>query len=158
MKRILLILIAGLFAFSSMAAEPSEVKGIIDGIITKYEKTEGVDCIKFVKGEGIELIKMMLRKEFGRKFMQGVTYIAVIDYSEASEEDCLSLRKTMDQFTSLMVEADMSKSEEGASSDFMRCFYVVSDSGSLSDFLIIVEEGKDKTIMYMSGDIVAELE
>ena len=67
------------------AQQSVDVERAVNGIIQKYEKTKGVSSITFVKGKGLEMLKMMLNKEFGKEFMKGVTSITIIDYSDASE-------------------------------------------------------------------------
>ena len=93
LKRITLFIafcIASIFAGYTQEATP--VEKLVKEIVKKYEDTKGVDCISVAKGSGLEMVKMMFNKKFGKKFMKGVTAITVIDYSDASQEVCQSLR------------------------------------------------------------------
>ena len=114
---------------------------------------QGVECMSVVKGSDLELIKMTLNKEFGKSFMKGVTSITIIDYSEASQETCTSLRKGLDVFLSVLQEFDLSEEESLSKNEYLRCLSAVSDSGTLSDFVIAMEDEKTKMLIYMAGTI-----
>lgn len=68
--------------------------------------------------------------------------ITIIDYSEASQETCTSLRKDLDVFLSVLQEFHLSEEESFSKKEYLRCFSAVSDSGTLSDFVIAVEDDK----------------
>ncbi len=79
--------------------------------------------------------------------MKGVTSITIINYSEASQETCLALRKELDF-------ANIDKEKEFADNDYIRSFASVSgDEKTISDFVIAVEEKDSKMIIYMAGKI-----
>ena len=112
--KITMLLALFTMAFSTATAQNSaKVESTFKEIIKKYEGTEGVECVSVVKGQGLDLIKAMLRKELGRSLMKGVTSINIVEYSEASEE-------------------------------------------TLSDFVIAMEDGEMKMLMYMAGEIRLE--
>lgn len=138
---------------SSNAQTPVSVEKTFKGIVKKYEETAGVTCIAVVKGGGLEMIKMVLNKEFGKDFMKGVTSITILDYSDASEETCTSVRKDLDAFLHILQEFDVSKEKQFADNNYIRCFASASNSGILSDFVIALENDKSKTVMYMAGKI-----
>ena len=142
---------------SGYAQAPSAVEMEVSKIVKKYDNVKGVDCISVTKGSGLELFKMMLNKKFGKSFMKGVTGIVIIEYSDASEETCMSLRKDLDVFLSLLQEFNIGKEKEFANNDYIRSFASVSlDTGTLSDFVIALENEESKTIMYMAGEIKVE--
>ena len=156
LKRILLATaLLTIVATMSYAQEPSEVETIVKALVKKYENTDGITCMEVVKGSGLELVKMMLKKELGKSFMKGVTGITVIDYSNASEQICQELHKDLDQFLSLLKEFKVNDQKELPENEFMRCF-AASDTGTLSDFVIAFENGPTKSVMYMAGKIVME--
>ena len=160
MKRFLIkiTMLAALFtmAFATAFAQNSaKVESTFKEIMKKYEGTEGVECISVVKGQGLELIKAMLRKELGRSFMKGVTSINIVEYGEASEETCASLRKDLDVFLSLLNEFEVGEEMEFADNDYLRCFADDSED-VLSDFVIAMEHGEVKMLMYMAGEIRLE--
>lgn len=165
MKRFVVLMslkpvLAALFVMigvSAFAAVPSKVDKAVENLVSKYEDKQGVECLRVVKGEGLELIKMMLNKEFGRKFMKGVTSIVIMEYSDASADICQSIRNDLDVFTSVLEEFDISAEKELTSSEFVRCFIGKVDSESISDFVVVMEEEGEKMFMYMGGKIIMEL-
>lgn len=136
--------------------QPATVESTVNDIVRKYEESQGVNCMTVVKGKGLDMVKMMFNKEFGKEFMKGVTSITIIEYSEAPEETCMSLRKDLDAFLSLLQEFDISNEKQFADNDYIRCFVSASDSKTLSDFVIALENDESKMIMYMAGKIVIE--
>ena len=136
--------------------QPATVESTVNEIVRKYEESQGVNCMTVVKGKGLDMVKMMFNKEFGKEFMKGVTSITIIEYSEAPEETCMSLRKDLDAFLSLLQEFDISNEKQFADNDYIRCFVSASDSKTLSDFVIALENDESKMIMYMAGKIVIE--
>ena len=154
MKKLKISLISFFAVIATFAQTPPSADNTIKQLIDRYENTEGVDCIVATKGNGLDLIKMMFNKQFGKSFMKGVTSITVIDYSEASEETCTALHDDLEIFRTILQEYDFSDSEEFKENQYMRCFASASDSETLSDFLVIIEEGSSKTLLYMAGKIV----
>lgn len=158
MKRIASLIVMIMMAVVSVyAQEPSQVEKMVDELVKKYENIEGVECLSVVKGGGLELIKMMLNKELGKSFMKGVTSITIIDYSDASQETCMSLHKDLDVFLSILEEIDMSEDESLSDNDYIRSFALISESEeTISDFIIAMENEDVKSIMYMAGKIKME--
>lgn len=152
----LLAVLAVMTVLNGQAQETSQTEKAVDGIVKKYENIQGVESIKVAKGSGLELVKKMFVKQFGKDFMKGVSSITIIGYSEASPETCQSLHKDFDLFMSLLEEFHVGKEEAFADNDYIRSFTSVSDSGTLSDFVIAVENEDSKMLMYMAGDIKVE--
>ena len=152
----LLVALCMMTIVAAHAQEASMVEVKVNAMVKKYDNVKGVDCMSLVKGRGLEMLKMMFNKEFGKDFMKGVTSITIIDYSDASEEICLSKRKDLDDFLSLLEEFNVGKEKAFADNDYIRSFAKTSDSGTLSDFVIALENKGSKTIMYMAGDIKVE--
>lgn len=150
------LLVAMMTIVGGYAQESSEVARKVNDMVKKYDGTEGVDCMSLVKGRGLEMVKMMFNKEFGKEFMKGVTSITVIDYSDASQEICQSLRKDLDDFLSLLEEFKVGDEKAFADNDYIRSFARTSDSGTLSDFVIALENNGTKTMLYMAGEIKVE--
>ena len=147
--------ISSMSVLTSFAQEESKVEKAVSEFVKKYECTDGITSMSVAKGSGLELIKLMLNKEFGKSFMKGVKSITIIDYSSASEETCAAVRKDLDVFLSMLQEFNLNGEIQFADNDFIRCF-ANEDSGTLSDFVIALENGKSKTVMYMAGKIIVE--
>ena len=157
MKRIALLIVMIMMTFASACAqELSQVEKMFDEMVKKYENIEGVECVSVVKGGGLEMMKMLLNKELGKSFMKGVTSITVIDYSDASQETCSALHHDLDVFTSMLGEFNVSEEPSFSDNDYLRSFASVSDDGTVSDFIIAMENEDAKSIMYMAGEIKIE--
>ena len=140
-------------------AQPSDkVESLMNEIVKMHDGKDGISCLTVAKGSGLNLIKAMLNKEFGRDFMKGVKSITLVEYSDASEETCKALHKDLDGFLSLLQEFDASEEKQFADNDFVRCFASAADedSGIISDFVIAMEDEKSKVLIYMAGKIKVE--
>lgn len=155
MKRITFLVVMIMMTFAAAYSQvPSQAEKVVGELVKKYENVEGVDCLSVVKGGGLEMVKLMLSKELGRSFMKGVTSITIIDYSSASQETCLSLRKELDAFLSILEEFDISEDNSFADCDYIRSFALTSETEeSISDLIIAMEDKNTKSIMYMAGKI-----
>jgi hypothetical protein len=143
-------------AATTFAQSPSQAEKAARELVRKYDGSDGVECIVATKGNGLGLYKMMLNKEFGKDFMKGVTSITIIDYSSASEDVCIALRKDLDVFVSILEEFDLSDDKDYARNEYIRCFASIMDSDTISDFVFAMEEGSSKMLMYMAGRIIVE--
>ena len=143
-------------AATTFAQSPSQAEKAARELVRKYDGSDGVECIVATKGNGLGLYKMMLNKEFGKDFMKGVTSITIIDYSSASEDVCIALRKDLDLFVSILEEFDLSDDKDYAGNEYIRCFASIMDSDTISDFVFAMEEGSSKMLMYMAGRIIVE--
>lgn len=154
--KIMLTLLSVTAAADCFAQQAVDVENKVNELYKKYDGKQGITCMTFAKGSGLELLKTVLKNEFGKSFLKGVTSITFIEYSEATEDTCLALRKDMDGFISLMQEFDLTEEKQFSGSDYIRCFATGADSGILSDFIIVLESEKSKMFMYMAGKIVVE--
>ena len=127
-------------------------------IVKKHDGKDGISCLTVAKGSGLNLIKAMLNKEFGRDFMKGVNSITLIEYSDASAETCKTLHKDLDAFLSHLKEFDVNEEKTFSDNNYTRCFASISDeeSGTISDFVIAMEDDKSKLLVYMAGTIKVE--
>ena len=150
-----LVLVALLLAtfVNAFAQLSSDVETAMSQIVAKYDGQKGISCMTVAKGSGLEMMKIMFNREFGKEFMKGVTSITLIDYSDASEETCMTLRKDLDAFLPLLQEFDLRKEKQFSDNDYIRCFASQAESGTLSDFVIALENEKSKMVMYMAGNI-----
>lgn len=142
-----------MIAVNSNAQSSEGVEVAMDKIIEKYEETQDVNCISLTKGLMLEVIKKKFSGEFGKDFMKGVRKMSIIEYSDASKETCMAIRKDLDTFTSLLKEFDLSGEKKFSNNSFVRCFALNADDSSLSDFLIAMEDEEAKMVLYMAGVI-----
>ena len=159
MKGLIKIVLAALIFTSSVsvyAQQPANVESAVNVMVSKYDDIDGVSCMTVGKGSGLNMVKSMFNKQFGKSFMKGVTSITIIEYSDASEETCTALRNDMDIFLSLLKEFDISKEKQFSDNKFLRCFASEAESGTLTDFVIAIENDNSKMFMYMAGKIKVE--
>ena len=152
----LLGLLLALVTINVYAASTEEVGKAVDEIAKKYEDISGVEVIAVTKGNGLELVKMMLKKQFDKEFMRRVTSITIIGYSDAEAAVCESLRKDLDKFISVLEEFDLSGNKDVSEKGYSRCFARRTEAGTLSDFVIAMEQDLLKMVVYMAGEIVVE--
>lgn len=138
------------------AQESSKVEAKVNELVKKYENVKGIDCMTVGKGIGLSMIKMMFNKQFGKQFMKGVTRITIVDYSDASQQTSLDLRKELDTFIPLLDEIKLGKEKEFADNDYIRSFATLLEDNTISDFIIALENKDSKIIMYMGGKIQAK--
>ena len=140
---------------ASYAQNSAAVEKAVKEIVKKYDGVDKVDCVTVAKGSGLELVKMMFKKEFGKEFMKGVTSITIINYSDASEKTCASLRKELDVFLPLLEEFDLSEEKSFSDTGYVRSFASESktDKGAITDFVAAIEKEDSKMVMYMAGTI-----
>ena len=155
-RAILAVALLVMAAVSGHAQNSAEVEKKVEEVVTKYDGTEGVNCFTVTKGNGLEMIKLMLNKEFGKDFMKGVRSITIIDYGEASEAICQSVRNEINEFVTLLEEFKVDEEDQFADKEYIRSFAYASDDNTISDFVIVIEDGKNKMFMYMAGDIKVE--
>lgn len=152
--RLTLLTILTIMMTANITFAQTQTEKAFKQLVQKYDDTKGVDCIVATKGNGLELIKMMFNKQFGKEFMKGVTSITLIDYTSASKEVCLELRKELDVFLTILEEFDLSNEKEFANNQYIRSFASVSDTDTISDFVVALEDDSTKILMYMAGKIV----
>ena len=138
------------------AQEPSKIEIKVNELVKKYDDVKGVDCMTVKKGLELKMVKMMFKKQFGKEFMKGVTSITIIDYSDAPQQTCLSLRKEFDVFNSLLQEIKIGEEKDLADIDYIRIFAANKGDNTLSDFIVVSEDNKNKVLMYMAGKIKVE--
>ena len=130
------------------AQEPSKIEIKVNELVKKYDDVKGVDCMTVKKGLELKMVKMMFKKQFGKEFMKGVTSITIIDYSDAPQQTCLSLRKEFDAFSSLLQEIKIGEEKVLADIDYMRIFTAKKDDNTLSDFIVVSEDNKQSINVY----------
>lgn len=157
-----ILILCGLILSLSTAAmaqsgQGTEIRKQMQSIANKYEQKSGFDIMTAVKGEGLELIKVMMRKEFGKDFIKGVNIIIMADYAEASKSDSALFRSEVMRLKRYCENIDIPEEllkEENGVTDFM---VKVDSSGEyMTDFIIIHEAGNERSMVYFGGKIKAD--
>ena len=156
-KRAMLATVLLIMAAAAGHAQIStKVEKAINEIASRYDDVDNVECVTVTKGSGLEMIKVMLNKQFGKDFMKGVRSITIINYSEATETTCQAVRNDLNVFLTLLEEFKVGEEEEFADNDYIRCFASSSEGNTISDFVVAIENGDSKMLMYMAGEIKVE--
>lgn len=134
---------------------PSKIDVKVQEIVKIYNNVKGVECMTVTKGSGLEMVKLMLNKQFGKDFMKGVTSVTVINYSSAPQDTCLALRREVESFGSLLQEFKFGDEKSLVELDYVRC-YAAAGEDCVSDFLAAFEGSGMKVVFYMSGKIKVE--
>lgn len=124
-------------------------------LINKH-KLNDKDAQFFREGEGLKMIKMLVGKQAGKKFMKDVSLIAMFDYSALNEAQLQAFHQDLDTQLSAFEEKEIP--EEERDGNYVRFFFVTLDEDSLSDFLSVMEdkEGKMRLLMYLHGKMPIE--
>lgn len=154
-----LILFYMLIAFSLSAMSQTQTtaapncREAMKTLAKKYEDGDKISSMILVKGSGLEMMKLMFRKEFGKDFIKGVNMIIIIEYSEATESEATAIRQEVEKLAKGMEQADLPK-EDIADVKYVRNYFNRSaDDKSLSDMIILAEDSKDKCVLYFGGVI-----
>lgn len=150
------LVIALLFAgWSAEAANPTKIAEAVKQIVAEFDGVSGVDCIEVTQGSGLGLVKAMFKQQFGKDFMQGVTSMIVIDYTKASQEVYTSLRKKIDGFSATLQEFELEAGQlsEGQKIKSFAKVGETSDAATITDMIIVMEDGGHRMCVYMSGVI-----
>ena len=155
-----LVLLVAMTLFTGVglhAQEPVSVDGAMNKLVKKYDDTKGVDCIVLTKGLSLSLVKSAMEDQLGKDSMKGVRSMTIIDYSSASAQVCQELYKDLEAVASLLEEFDMSE-DERSKKGTKRCFAgaVNPKNGKVSNLLIITDDGRDKMVIYMAGNIAVK--
>lgn len=154
--RAILLALFAIISITSNAATTEQVDKAVKDIIATYKDSKGIETVSVAKGNGLEIVKMMLKKHFGKEFMRGVTSITVLSYGGATEAICNSIRKDLDTIAAILEEFDVSGNKDFSQNDYMRCFAQRTESGTLSDFVVALEKDQHKMVVYMAGEIKVE--
>ena len=155
-----LVLLVAMTLFTGVglhAQEPVSVDGAMHKLVKKYDDTKGVDCIVLTKGLRLALVKSAMEDQLGKDSMKGVRSMTIIDYSSASAQVCQALHKDLEAVTSLLEELETSEDEK-SQKETKRCFAgsVNPKNGKVSNLLIIMEDGRDKMVVYMAGSLAVK--
>lgn len=114
-------------------------------------KLSDQDVHFFREGEGLKMIKMMVGKDLGKKFLKDVGVIAMFDYTRLSAAQLQAFHQDLDAQLSAFEEKEIP--EEERDGNYLRFFFVSVDDEYLSDFLTFMEdkEGKMRLMMYFHG-------
>ncbi|MBR5138683.1 MAG: hypothetical protein IKV12_03960 [Alistipes sp.] len=152
-KRFFILVCAAVVIAISATAQTldgSSTRNSMEFMAEKYDDKLGVETFVFVKGRGLETMKLLLRKEMGKDFLKGVDMIVLINYSDASNDTANTIHSEIDSITKDFSQQELPK--EMTEGKNMRNFFKLGDDGkSIHDMIIIIEEETSKNVMYLGG-------
>ena len=150
-----MLLLMMLTLWLGAAAQPTSTgRELMTSIVEKYGEDKGVNGMVCTKGNGLEMIKLVLRKEFGKDFIKGVDMIIIIDYSKAEQQVAEVIRTQTESLSASYEQKELP--EEMAKGNYMRNFFKLNDSKEvITDMVVLVESAENKTVIYFGGEMTS---
>ena len=150
-----MLLLMMLTLWLGAAAQPTSTgRELMTSMVEKYGEDKGVKGMVCTKGNGLEMIKLVLRKEFGKDFIKGVDMIIIIDYSKAEQQVAEVIRTQTESLSASYEQKELP--EEMTKGNYMRNFFKLSDSKEvITDMVVLVESAENKTVIYFGGEMTS---
>lgn len=126
----------------------------ISALATKYKGKSGVGSLVVDGGGKLNMVKMILRKEFDKEFIEGIRRFAIISYKDATEELRNEIVDDIAPIIAPLTEVDV-KSQLKPNARGRGYARLRPDSQRVSDLLVVMESPAPKLI-YFGGDFAAE--
>lgn len=126
----------------------------ISALATKYKGKSGVGSLVVDGGGKLNMVKMILRKEFDKEFIEGIRRFAIISYKDATEELRNEIVDDIAPIIAPLTEVDV-KSQLKPNARGHGYARLLPNSQRVSDLLVVMESPAPKLI-YFGGDFAAE--
>lgn len=155
-KKALMLLVLMLAFWMSVAAQPAKTgREMLKSLIEQYSETKGVDGMVYAKGTGLEMVKMALRKDFGKGFIKGVDMIIIIDYSNADKNVAEDIRTQTNTLAKDYEQKELP--DDITEGNYMRNYFKLNDNkDAISDMIILAENAEAKYVIYFGGEMRGE--
>ena len=142
-------------SLSAMAQtqDSSSIRNKMKALAEKYDEVNGIESLVCVKGSGLEMMKLMLRKEFEKDVIKGVDMIALIEYADATESEANAIRSEVDALSKGLEKVEMPEEEKPKAKRLGTYYKLSADKKSISDMLILIESEEERCVMYLGGVI-----
>ena len=152
-KRVVLIVGALLLSSSFVSAQSATSSTIyhqISTLVDNHKEEKGVKSLVCDGGMMLKTVKMMLRKEFGKEFVDGIKAFGVLFYGDAQKDVADKIVGEVEQIATTMqqVNIDDRIRPESKARGFVR---LTDDKLVLTDLLIITEAPTPK-LVYFNGE------
>jgi hypothetical protein len=146
-----MLLLTMLTLWLGAAAQPTSTgRELMRSMVEQYSQTSGVDGMVCTKGNGLEMVKLALRKQFGKEFIKGVEEIVIIDYSKADKQVAEAIRTRSESLSASYEQKELPK--EIVQDSYMRNFFKLNDSKEIiTDMVVLVESAKNRIVIYFGG-------
>ena len=154
--RLVLLLAAVSASWTVSAASQQSVIDSVKQIIAEFKDTKGVNSMVIQKGQGLGLVKAILKPKLGKAFLDGVTSIIIIEHSKASNEVCESLQNRLNAYSETLRDFQFNNNEFGGG-ERVRGFVAIDETTMVgSDLVMFVEDKGAKLLIYMGGELKVE--
>ena len=157
MRRVMVVVALLLLFCANVSAQSKQLDSVYEQVATIVEKYKGEKGVKvFVAQDGFKLqtVKMMLRKEFGKEFVDNIKKFAVVFYKDAKSEVAERIVADIEQIATTLLGVNISNQiKPGAKGQGYIC--LSENKQRLTDLLIVMDAPSPKFI-YFEGDFKAE--
>ena len=121
----------------------------VAAISEKYKNEKGVKCFEAKGGVKLQTVKLMLRKEFGREFVDNIKFFVALFYEDAQPEVVEKILADIAQVTKTMqcvnIGTELKPGSEGLG------YVRLSEDGQALTDLLIVSEAPSPKFVYFGG-------
>ena len=151
LKRVFMLLCALVALSLSAMAQSADTQNPRKAM--QNEDSKNITSAVLVKGSGLELMKVMLRKEFSKDVIKGVDMIVLVEYADATESEADAIRSEVETLAKGLEKVEIPEGEKPKANRLGTYIQVSADGKSISDMIILIEEGDEKCVMYFGGVI-----
>ncbi len=147
---LLCVLLLGAPIVSAQSATTTDVYSQVTSLVNKYQKEKGVKSLMCDDGMMLKTVKMMLRKDFGKEFVDGIKAFAILFCDDEKGVVANKVAGDVEQIAAQLqqVNVDGRMKPETQARGFVR----LTESGDvLTDLLIIIDKPSPK-IVYFNGE------
>ena len=146
-----------IFAATSVSAQEKSLPTIYNQIVTlsdRYKSEKGIKMMVCHDGFKLQTVKMMLRKEFGKEFVDNIKAFAIIFYKEANSEVGEKIVAEIGEITAplrnINIDAQLRPGAKGTG------YVRLSEDEQLVTDLLIVTELPTPKLIYFGGNFKPE--
>lgn len=153
MKRFGVVISLLLLFCASVSAQ--NMQNQIAAIVAKYKDTKGVMSMACNDGVKLNIVKSMLRKEFGEEFANGIKTFAIIYYKGAQRENATRIVGDVKLLTQSLQKINIDNKFKKPNTKASGYILLSKDRQSITD-LIVVIDAPSPTVIYIGGKFKAE--
>lgn len=140
---------------SAQRANESPARKHLRTLVERYENVPNVEAMICEEGVELTTAKLMMRPQFGRKFLKGVDMLAIVMFTEASPELVNEIKSETDKFSEMLTMIDFADdaAEELEEGQEFKCFIGETSNDMVSDFMMWIADKDTKCIFYFGGEL-----
>ena len=149
-----MMLLSLCYSTSAQSKPTLSVYEQVAAIAEKYNNEKGIKSFIAKDGFKLQTVKMMLRKEFGKEFVDNIKEFAIVFYKDAKSDVAERIVADVEQIVTTLLNVNISNQlKPGAKGQgYIR---LSENNQRLSDLLIVMEAPSPRLI-YFGGDFNAE--